>query len=85
MTDNLSDLFRTARQYGLVRIHTLDDGKYYCCIVFNTMKHTQLEAKSDFNQLTPEDAVKMAIKTAQSIIDSINKMSETLPQRKLLS
>lgn len=85
MSEHLGELFTIARQYGQVRIHTMENGKYHACIVFNTIKHTELQARSDFDQKTPEDAVRQAINAAQTIIDSVEQMSQSLPKRRLLS
>ena len=80
-TDNLGELFRTARQYGRVRIFTLEDGAYHCCIQFNSIKHTALEAKSDFKQPTPEDALRAAIIAAESIVDSVSSIKREQQKR----
>lgn len=84
MSDQLGELFRIARQYGLVYIYTTDKGLYNASITFNTTAHTKLEAKSDFKRESPEDALVQAIEAAQQIVDSIGKMSTSLPARKLL-
>ena len=84
MDQNLGELFLIARDYGRVRIHTMDDGGYYACIEFNTIDHTSLEAKSSFHEKTPEDAVRAAIVSARKIVDSILEMTRTIPVRKLI-
>jgi len=81
--EELSELFRLARRYGLVYIYTSKDGTYSCTIKFNTIDHTELDAKSGFNHNTPEAAVEAAIKTAQKIVESISNMK--LPERKWLT
>lgn len=72
---NLSELWQIAQQYGRVRLFTNDDGTYHACIVFSTIEHTVLEAKSDFKQMTPEDAITMAIKSAESIVENVSKIT----------
>jgi len=80
----LGDLFMEARQYGLVRLSTMDDGTYHCSIKFNTIQHTALEARSTFKEATPEAAIKAAIIAAQSIVDSIQSMAAKMPERKMI-
>jgi uncharacterized protein YqfB (UPF0267 family) len=75
MNKNLGELFRDARQYGRVRVSTMNDGDYYCSIEFNTIDHVQLEAKSSFDNKTPEDAVIGAIESAEKILDGVRKMA----------
>ena len=83
MSDDLSSLWRIARQYGRVRLFTNADGTYHACIVFSSLEHTALEALSDFKQMSPEAALTMAIRSAQAIVDSVSKIAA--PERKLLS
>lgn len=66
-------LWDKARQYGFVRLSTLEDGTYFCSIKFNTISHVTLEAKSDFNHITPEDALTTAINRAIEIVNSISQ------------
>ena len=73
---NLSELFMIAREYGLVYIHTSAYGTYSCIITFNTIKHTELKAKSGFDHKTPEDAVLAAINTANEIMESLKKIMD---------
>jgi N-acetylglutamate synthase-like GNAT family acetyltransferase len=73
----LSALFREARQYGRVRVCTMDDGKYFSYIEFNTIEHTKLEAKSRYDCLTPEEAVGKAIESAKAIVNSIRNLPVT--------
>lgn len=81
---NLSDMWRDARRYGRVNLYTNDDGTYYACIKFDSIAHTQLEARSDFKQVTPENALKMAIASAQAIVESVSKIVESTHERRLL-
>jgi uncharacterized protein YqfB (UPF0267 family) len=67
------DLWNTARQYGLVRLTTTEDGKYYCCIKFSTIAHVTLEAKSDFDCANPQEALIQAINRAVQIVSSISE------------
>ncbi len=85
MTYNLSELWKIGRQYGLVRLCTMDTGLYYACIEFATIDHTKLEASSDFKQLTPEAALTMAIKSAEAIVNSVSSLATGQSERKLLS
>jgi hypothetical protein len=78
--DNLSELFREARQYGLVRVVTSDDGSYYCNIEFSTIKHTRLQAESGWKHKTPEEAVAKAISVAKEIVNSITTSMEPLKE-----
>ena len=75
---NLGELFKKAREFGLVYIHTHSDGYYSCRIEFNSVKHTKLEAKSSFHCKTPEQAVQEALDGVKIIIDSFAKMSQKL-------
>jgi predicted N-acetyltransferase YhbS len=77
---NLSELFREARQYGLVRVVTSDDGAYYCNIEFSTIKHTRLQAESGWRHKTPEDAVMKAISVAKEIVNSITESIEPMKE-----
>lgn len=81
---DLGELFRTAREYGRVRIMTMDDGAYHACIVFDSIEHTKLEANSGFRHSSPEEAMQHAIVAARKIVDSIQKLAKTLPESKLL-
>lgn len=69
----MKQLWDRARLYGLVRLHTLDNGCYHCCITFNTIQHVKLEALSRYNCETPELALQEAISKAVEIINSITK------------
>ena len=71
---NLGELFHAARRFGRVGIYTSENGTYWCNIYFATERHTTLEARSD-SKLTPELAVEEALARAQSIVDSINRLS----------
>ena len=70
---NLSDLWKVARQYGQVNLFTQTNGLYNATIVFDTIDHTSLEARSDYTQETPEAALSMAIGSAKAIVDSLRK------------
>lgn len=70
---NLSDLWKVARSFGTVMLNTNDDGTYYARIKFQTIENTSLEAKSDFNQESPEAAMAMVIERAKALIDSMKK------------
>lgn len=70
---NLSDLWKVARQFGTIMLNTNDDGTYYARIKFQTIENTSLEAKSDFNQTSPEAALSMAIASAKATVDSLKK------------
>lgn len=72
---DLGSLFKIARMYGRVNLFTQDNGQYSATIKFDTNRHVQLDASSGFNNSTPEEAVERAIKTAQNIVDDINKLS----------
>lgn len=72
--NNLSQLYREARQYGLVYLHNHTDGTYTCIITFNTIKHTELKASSGHGIQTPEEAVALAIAKAKEIVASISKL-----------
>ena len=69
----LSELFKTARLYGRVYIHTCEDGDYSCSIKFNSIEHTKLEAHSGYDCKSPEEAVSKAIEKAIEIVTSLNK------------
>ena len=68
---NMATLWAEARLFGLVYLHTCDDGLYFCRITFNTIAHTSLEATSDFKNKTPEAALQMAIDSAKKIVASM--------------
>jgi hypothetical protein len=63
----LDDPFFEARELGLVRLSTMNDGKYYACIEFPTIAGTKLEAKSEFNHDTPQAALSLSIERANEI------------------
>jgi hypothetical protein len=77
---NLSELFREARQYGLVRIVTTSNGLYYCVIEFITINHVTLQAESGWDHHTPEDAMEKAISVAKEIINSITTSIEPMKE-----
>lgn len=65
----MKELWYKARQYGLVRLSTLKDGDYYCCIEFATVGGIKLEAASDFKCKTPAEALEKAIAKAEEVIN----------------
>jgi uncharacterized protein YqfB (UPF0267 family) len=78
--DNLSELFRKARQYGAVRVVTTSDGLYYCVIEFITISNVTLQAESGWKHPTPEDAVAKAISVAENIVNSMAASIEPLKE-----
>jgi hypothetical protein len=78
--NNLSELFREARQYGAVRIVTTSSGLYYCVIEFATISHVTLQAESGWNHPTPEDAVAKSISVAKDIVNSMAVSIEPLKE-----
>jgi hypothetical protein len=78
--NNLSELFREARQYGPVRIVTTSNGSYYCVIEFITISNVTLQAESGWNHKTPEDAVAKAISVAKEIVNSITVSIEPMKE-----
>lgn len=82
---SMSELWEAARQYGRVTLFTNDDGTYHAIIKFNTIAHTQLEAKSDYKRPTPESALQMAIESAQAIVESVAAVAAGLPERKRIA
>lgn len=81
MENNLSELWRQAEQFGLVRLYTYDDGTYNCTIVFSTIKHVKLEAQSSFSCKTPEVAVQEAIEKAAEIVASLSSGMEDFAKK----
>lgn len=69
---SLEELFVEAEKYGVVTLFGDDDGPglYNCKIVFNTISHVKLEAKSDWG-LSVNDALTQAIRKAIQIVDSV--------------
>jgi len=65
----LGELFKEARRFGKIYIHSHDDGTYSCNITANTSKGTSLEFKSGFKNATPEEAVQNAILAAKEFIN----------------
>lgn len=78
----MEELWDEARLYGLVRLSTMTDGRYYCTITFSTITHIELVAKSLFDCKTPQDALYGAITQAINIVTSI---AEPLAKLKELS
>ncbi len=64
---DLGKLFREAREYGRVSVSTMDSGLYHCCITFNSIDHTKLEARSRFDHNSPEQAVMAALDKAKEV------------------
>lgn len=81
----LNDLWTEARRYGRVRLGTQDSGQYYCVIEFNCIDHVHLEARSGFDCLTPEEALRLAICSARKIIGSLEEWTKKLPKRGLIA
>ena len=75
---NLSELWIEARKYGLVNMHTMEDGTYWCHITFNSINHTELKAKSGFHHLTPESAIIAAINTAAEIVGEMANLQNKI-------
>lgn len=78
----MDELWDTARQYGLVRLSTLSDGNYYCCITFSTITNVELVAKSDAQCKTPQTAL---IDATNKAIEIVNSMAEPLTRLKELA
>lgn len=76
------ELWDLARQYGKVRVTTCDDGKYYACIEFNTILHTEMKVASTFNKPDIRTALIAAVNKAEEVVESISKTMPT--ERKLL-
>ena len=74
----LDELWPIARQYGKVFLFTQDDGTYSCDINFITIKNTNLSAKSGYGIKTPQEAVLLATKQAELIVDSFGKPEERI-------
>ena len=66
----LDDMFAEARQLGLVRIQTFDDGTYTAVIKFTTVDHAALEANGGYNNSSPHEALHNAIMKAKEIRSS---------------
>lgn len=77
---HLGELWQDALQYGRITIHTMDNGKNFVTISFNTIQHVRLEAQSPIVD-TPEEAMRLAIKKAQEIIDSMADLKQKQQQR----
>jgi len=75
---DLGQLFREARLYGLVSLFSSDTGNYSCTITFNSIEHTELKAKSGFNNVTPEQALCNAILSAKKIVGEVDKIKERI-------
>ena len=73
--NDLKELFMEARKYGRVRLTTTRNSTYYCAIEFDTIMHVTLEANSDFDNKTPEEAVKHALAKAIEIVKSISNVN----------
>lgn len=78
MAEHLGELFRRARGYGAVNIFTGSRGGYHCAINFNTIEHTKLEAMSRHDHDTPEEAVRVAIASAEKIVASVSHMAKKI-------
>ena len=78
MRNDLSELWREARQFGRVNIFTADNGTYSCVIRFNTIKHAELQAKSGYNHSEPELAVAAALDKAKEIVGEMTEMTKLL-------
>lgn len=76
--NDMSQLWRQARKYGLVTMHGMGDGTYSCNIKFKTPSHTNATASSGFRIKTPEEALEKATINAQKFIGEITDM-EALP------
>jgi hypothetical protein len=74
----MKDLWDEARLYGLVNLYSNRDGKYWCQITFNTIKHVELTASSKYGVETPEAALIGAIEAAKSIVDSLEDATTKL-------
>ena len=79
---HLGELWQEALQYGRITIYTMESGKNFVTIAFNTIHHVKLEAQSPIVD-TPEEAMTLAIKKAQEIIDSMVDLKHR-QQQKLL-
>lgn len=72
----MDELWKIARQYGRVILFTSDSGTYSCDIHFHTIEHTKLEAKSGYGNVTPNEALINAIKSAEKIVLSFNTLQK---------
>lgn len=82
MVSELKELFTLARKYGRVRLGTCSDGKYFSTIEFETVGNIELNAKSGYNNNTPEEALAAAIAEARTIVGS---MENTIEKMRLLN
>lgn len=64
---SLEELFAEAGSYGKLRVSCMNDRTWYSQIEFATASGIQLEAKSEFNHETPQEAIKLAIDRAEQI------------------
>ena len=71
---SLDELFAEARRYGTIDIYGMKDGTYTACITFNTIKHTELKARSGFDHSTPNLALQFAIDAARNIVNGIKDL-----------
>ena len=76
MDYSMDELWKIARQYGLVNLFTSSNGAYSCAIKFHTIEHTELEAKSGYGNQTPHEALLKAINSAQNIVSSISNLQQ---------
>lgn len=67
----MKELWDKAREYGRVQLFTMDDGTHSCRIEFHTLNNIVLEAKSGFNNKTPEEALEKAIINAKLIVGEL--------------
>lgn len=78
---NMKQLWDEASLYGRVSLSTMNDGKLYCKIEFNTIKHIELKATSGFDEPTPEAAIAAAIQQAKVIVASLASAADDITKR----
>lgn len=76
--NTMRELFDEARIYGQVDIFTQSDGSYAVNITFHTIKHTELKARSGSGFKDVEEALRAAITSAKTIVDSVSDIKERL-------
>ena len=64
----LDALFKEARRYGKVYIHTHDDGTYSCKIACMTPQSVSLEFNAGYKNVSPDEALTKAIKAAKEYV-----------------
>lgn len=74
----MKELWDKAREYGLTRLYTHEDGNVSCTIVFRTSTHIKLEACSGYSKdiTCPEQALRLAIDQAKVVAGDLAKEAD---------